>query len=282
LPTLNTSKPLKQASQLSRLTSQHPLHQGNIQTKQKHKETLTTTECDLAHLQRSKAPTPHDPLHKLKAIKSLGTSLAWWAHNLLETIGLEIRLHKQVTHTQRHMNNAWSEMVSSTPCLALYSSRSPRLLQTIWDNSAPTTDQPCRLITTLLLLVLHVYDYEQPNAPFPTIWEFLRCLDLVRIWLEWFECGGVDLRGLEVFRPSKDLTWVVWVWRSWFEWFGGVYTSKRSDWRGLSEGSWFDRFGCVYSLKGSDLSGLNVERLILEVWRCLYFQKIRLERFGRV
>src|ERR1700738_1542408 len=67
------------------------------------------------------------------------------------------------------MNNAWSEMVSSTPCLALYSSRSPRLLQTIWDNSAPITDQPCRLITTLLLLVLHVYDYEQPNAPFPTL-----------------------------------------------------------------------------------------------------------------
>src|SRR6202022_1990436 len=87
---------------------------------------------------------------------------------LLETIGLEIRLHKQVKHTQGHMNNAWSEMVSSTPCLALYSSRSPWLLQTIWDNSAPTTDQPCRLITTLFLLVLHVYDYEQPNAPLPT------------------------------------------------------------------------------------------------------------------
>src|SRR6202022_716955 len=90
---------------------------------------------------------------------------------LLETLGLEIRLHKQVTHTQRHMNNAWSEMVSSTPCLALYSSWSPRLLQTIWDNSAPTTDQPCRLITTLLLLVLHVYHYKQPNAPLSTVME---------------------------------------------------------------------------------------------------------------
>jgi hypothetical protein len=43
------------------------------------------------------------------------------------------------------------------------------LVQTIWDNSSPTTDQPCRLITTLLLLVLHFYDYEQPNAPLPTI-----------------------------------------------------------------------------------------------------------------
>jgi hypothetical protein len=77
-------------------------------------------------------------------------------------------LHKQVTHTQRHMNNAWSEMVFSTPCLALYSSWSPWLVQTIWDTSSPTTDQPCRLITTLLLLVLHFYDYEQPNAPLPT------------------------------------------------------------------------------------------------------------------
>ena len=82
--------------------------------------------------------------------------------------GLEIKWHKQVTHTQRYVNNAWSQMVSSHPCLALYSSWSPWLIQTIWDNSSPTTDQPCRLITTLLLLVLHFYDYEQPNAPPPT------------------------------------------------------------------------------------------------------------------
>ena len=33
--------------------------------------------------QTYKAPTPQDPLRNLKAIKSLGTSLAW-AHNLLE------------------------------------------------------------------------------------------------------------------------------------------------------------------------------------------------------
>ena len=111
------------------------------------------------------------------------------------------------------------------------------------------------------------------------VWMLLWCKECWLVSLEgWEDC----LRGFEVFRVGKDLTWVVWVWRSWFEWFGGVYTSKGSDWRGLSEGSWFDRFGCVYSLKGSDLSGLNVERLIWEVWRCLYFQKIRLERFGRV
>ena len=92
------------------------------------------------------------------------TAIIYW-----KSIGLEIRLHKQVTHTQRYMNNAWSEMVSSHPCLALYSSWSPWLIQTIWDNSSPTMDQPCRLITTLLLLVWHVYDYEQPNAPLPTL-----------------------------------------------------------------------------------------------------------------
>ena len=85
------------------------------------------------------------------------------------SIGLEMIWHKQVTHTQRHMNNAWSEMVFSTACLALYWSWSFRLLQTIWDNSSPITDQPCRLITTLLLLVLHLYDYKQPYAPPSTL-----------------------------------------------------------------------------------------------------------------
>ena len=73
-------------------------------------------------------------------------------------------------HTQRHMNNAWSEMVFSTPCLALYCSLLPWLIQTIWDNSSPTTDQPCRLIITLLLLIIHFYDYEQSNAPPSTVY----------------------------------------------------------------------------------------------------------------
>ena len=79
-----------------------------------------------------------------------------------------MRLHMEVTHTQSHMINAWSEMVS-TPCLALYCPCSPWLIQRIWDNSSPIMDQHCRLITTLLLLVLHFYDYEQPNAPPSTI-----------------------------------------------------------------------------------------------------------------
>jgi hypothetical protein len=51
------------------------LHETNIQTKEKHKETIATTEFVLTHLQCSKAPTPQNPLHNLKAIKALGTSL---------------------------------------------------------------------------------------------------------------------------------------------------------------------------------------------------------------
>ena len=76
-----------------------------------------------------------------------------------------MRLHKQVTHTQRHMNNAWSEMVSFILFLLFYFSWSPQLLQTIWDNSSPTLDQPYRLIITLLLLVLHFNDNEQLYTP---------------------------------------------------------------------------------------------------------------------
>ena len=57
-------------------------------TFKKNKEILTTIKCALGHLQRSEAPTPQDPLRKTNAIKSLGTSLAWWARNLLESIGI--------------------------------------------------------------------------------------------------------------------------------------------------------------------------------------------------
>ena len=77
--------------------------------------------------------------------------------------------------SRRDMNNAWSEMVSSTPCLALYCSFLPWFIQTIWDNSSPTMDQPCWLITTLFLLVLHSYAYEQSNAPPSTLDWILFC-----------------------------------------------------------------------------------------------------------
>ena len=44
--------------------------------------------------------------------QTLFACIAYW-----KIVRLEKGLLKQATHTQRHMNNAWSEMVSSTPCL---------------------------------------------------------------------------------------------------------------------------------------------------------------------
>ena len=40
------------------------------------------------------------------------------------------------THTEGHMNNTWSELVSSTSCLALYCSFSTWFVQPLWDNSS--------------------------------------------------------------------------------------------------------------------------------------------------
>ena len=54
-------------------------------------------KCALGQLQCSEAPTPQDPFRNLKAIKSLDTSLAWWAHNLLESIW--DRIAQAYTHT---------------------------------------------------------------------------------------------------------------------------------------------------------------------------------------
>lgn len=41
-------------------------------------------------------------------------------------------------YTQRHMNNALYEMVTLTPCLALYDILPHRLIQCIWDMLTPT------------------------------------------------------------------------------------------------------------------------------------------------
>ena len=73
-------------------------------------------------------------------------------------------------------------MVSSTLCLALYCSWSPWLLQTIWNNSSPTTDQPYRLITTFLLLVLHFYNYKQPYVP-PSTLQMVFCTELSLLYM---------------------------------------------------------------------------------------------------
>ena len=55
---------------------------------------------------------------------------------------------------------------SSLPIdLALYCPFSTLFLQTISYNCSHTMNQPCRLIITLFLLVLHLYDYKQFVAP---------------------------------------------------------------------------------------------------------------------
>lgn len=43
------------------------------------------------------------------------------------------------THTQIHMTNIWSEMVTLTPCLALYCIIFPWFIQCIWDISTPNS-----------------------------------------------------------------------------------------------------------------------------------------------
>ena len=47
---------------------------------------------------------------------------------LLELNRTKDEIAQARTHTQRHMNNAWSEMASYTPCLALYCSFSSWLI----------------------------------------------------------------------------------------------------------------------------------------------------------
>ena len=59
-------------------------------------------------------------------------------------------------------------------------------IQPIWDQSSPTADQPCRLITTLFLLVLHFYNYERFVAPPSTMLCILSNygkINLIHTWI---------------------------------------------------------------------------------------------------
>jgi hypothetical protein len=62
------------------------LYQTYIQAKTKDKETLTTPNAplDTSNASKLQSANPQDPLCNLKAIKYMGTSLVWWAHNLLK------------------------------------------------------------------------------------------------------------------------------------------------------------------------------------------------------
>ena len=72
------------------------LHQMCIEAKTK---ILTTTKCAFGHLQRSETPTLQNPLCNLKAIKSLGSSFAWWAHNLLDINRTTHKIARAYRHT---------------------------------------------------------------------------------------------------------------------------------------------------------------------------------------
>ena len=54
---------------------------------------------------------------------------------------------------QRHVNNTWSEMVTSTPPLALYCIFPPWFIQCIWKISTPTSHKPYGFIQTLFILI---------------------------------------------------------------------------------------------------------------------------------
>ena len=59
---------------------------------------------------------------------------------ILEVNKNEDQIAQVYTYTQRHMNNVWSEVVSSTPYLVFYYSFSAWFIQTILDNSYATPD----------------------------------------------------------------------------------------------------------------------------------------------
>ena len=118
------------------------LHQTYIQAKTKDKQTLITTECVLRHLQCSK-PLKRQPLKIYSANQSNQISrhftcmrgpITYW-----KSIRSIMRLYKHITHTQRLINNAWSEKVSCSLCFAFYYFSSfPWFIQTIWDNFYPS------------------------------------------------------------------------------------------------------------------------------------------------
>ena len=53
-------------------------------------------------------------------------------------------------HTQMHMNNVWSEMISCSPCFAFYCFSSIHwFIPTIWNISYPSMDYHCSLVLFL-------------------------------------------------------------------------------------------------------------------------------------
>ena len=90
---------------------------------------------------------PQDSFRNLKTVKSLGTSLVWWAHNLLDINKIRDTIAQTYRHTQRLMDNAWSEMILCCLCFVFYCFSSFHwFIQIIWDNSYPSLDYHYSLI----------------------------------------------------------------------------------------------------------------------------------------
>ena len=120
---------------------------------------MNTNWCSnyaLIHLQHE---APQTLLQTLKVLKvhSLTTSnqiskllnSREWAHNLLK----HNRTRDQVqanTQQQRQTNTAWSEMVTSTPGVALYCTFPSWFIQCIWDISIPTSHNPYGFIQNFI------------------------------------------------------------------------------------------------------------------------------------
>ena len=73
--------------------------------------------------------------------------------DLLDINRTRDKIAQAYRHTQRHMNNAWSEMISCSSCFAFYCFSSFQwFIQTIWDNSYHSSNYHHSLILTFFFL----------------------------------------------------------------------------------------------------------------------------------
>ena len=77
-------------------------------------------------------------------------TLCEWVHNLLKHNKTRDHIAQADIHTQRHMNNAWSEMVTLIPCLDLYCTFLPWFIQCMWNMSTPTFPQTIWVYSNLI------------------------------------------------------------------------------------------------------------------------------------
>ena len=85
---------------------------------------------------------------------------ASWSTLIVDPIleSIKDKIAQAQTPIQRHMNNAWSEMVSRSPCFVFDCFSSLHwFTQTIWVNSYPSSDQHGSLILTLFFLMLLLF-----------------------------------------------------------------------------------------------------------------------------